>query len=70
MTYDGYEFYYDRETKTSVWEMPSELKEPMKELERLEQEEKAQKRKLEEQENEEKAKKMKLEQEREVEATE
>ncbi|KAG0948521.1 hypothetical protein G6F57_001691 [Rhizopus arrhizus] len=70
LTYDGYEFYYDRETKTSVWEMPSELKEPMKELERVEQEEKIQKRKLEEEENEEKAKKMKLEQEREVAATE
>ncbi|ORE11453.1 hypothetical protein BCV72DRAFT_219992 [Rhizopus microsporus var. microsporus] len=70
LTHDGYEFYYDRETKTSVWEMPKELEEPMKELERLEKEEKEQKeeeskkRKLEqEQKEEEETKKIKMEQE-------
>ncbi|CEI98498.1 hypothetical protein RMCBS344292_12605 [Rhizopus microsporus] len=73
LTHDGYEFYYDRETKTSVWEMPKELEEPMKELERLEKEEKEQKeeeskkRKLEqEQKEEEETKKIKIEQEEEV----
>lgn len=73
LTHDGHEFYYDRETKTSVWEMPKELEEPMKELERLEKEEKEQKeeeskkRKLEqEQKEEEETKKIKIEQEEEV----
>lgn len=38
LTHDGYEFYYDRETKKSVWEMPEDLKEPMEQLKNLEEE--------------------------------
>ncbi|KAI8374374.1 uncharacterized protein BYT42DRAFT_576131 [Radiomyces spectabilis] len=51
---DGHEFYYDRDTKKSVWEMPEELAEPMEQLRKKEEEEaEAQKkRKLEEQEEE------------------
>jgi transcription elongation regulator 1 len=64
LTYDGYEFFYDRETKTSVWDMPEELKEPMEELKKTEQEEKENKKRavLEEQEAEQEAKRVKLEQ--------
>lgn len=71
MTPDGYEFYYDRETKTSVWAMPKELEEPLQELKRLEEQEKedlklqevSQKRALMEQEEQEaqEAKRIKLE---------
>jgi murein DD-endopeptidase MepM/ murein hydrolase activator NlpD len=63
-TADGYEFYYDRETKTSVWDMPDVLKEPMEELRKMEQEEKENKKRaaLEEQEAEQEAKRVKLEQ--------
>ncbi|KAI8076516.1 uncharacterized protein B0P05DRAFT_546184 [Gilbertella persicaria] len=62
LTHDGYEFYYDRETKTSVWEMPLELEEPMEQLKKMEQDKK---RELEEQEQQEQeAKRVKLEQER------
>ncbi|CEP10985.1 hypothetical protein [Parasitella parasitica] len=46
LTHDGFEFYYDRDTKTSVWEMPEGLKEPMEELKRLEEEEKEKQAKL------------------------
>ncbi|RCH78662.1 transcription elongation regulator, partial [Rhizopus stolonifer] len=46
LTPEGHEFYYDRETKTSVWEMPQELEEAMKELD-------SKKRKAEEGEEEE-----------------
>lgn len=51
LTHDGYEFYYDRDTKTSFWEMPEKLKEPMEELKKLEEEQEAKKNKLK-QENE------------------
>lgn len=50
LTHDGYEFYYDRETKKSVWEMPEDLKEPMEQLKKLEEEEAEAKKKQEEEE--------------------
>ncbi|KAI7898880.1 uncharacterized protein BX663DRAFT_489655 [Cokeromyces recurvatus] len=49
ITHDGYEFYYDRETKKSVWEMPEELKEPMELLKKMEEEEKNKKGRLKKQ---------------------
>ncbi|KAI8982364.1 hypothetical protein BDF20DRAFT_866502 [Mycotypha africana] len=48
ITPEGYEFYYDRENKTSVWEMPEELEEGMALLKKLEEEEKEKQRKEEE----------------------
>ncbi|KAG2230561.1 hypothetical protein INT48_009901 [Thamnidium elegans] len=60
LTHDGYEFYYDRDSKTSVWEQPEELKEAMQELKKLEEEEKLKKEEEEKQkalEEEEEAKK-------------
>ncbi|KAI8336436.1 hypothetical protein EDC96DRAFT_523993, partial [Choanephora cucurbitarum] len=72
LTPDGYEFYYDRDTKTSVWEMPPELKEPMEELKQLEQaEEEEEKKKREEQkkleeEKERETKRIKLEEEQQA----
>ncbi|KAI7890713.1 uncharacterized protein EV154DRAFT_510756 [Mucor mucedo] len=65
LTADGYEFYYDRETKTSVWEMPKELEAPLEELKKLEAEEK-EARKLQQQQQqqeEEESKKRALEEE-------
>ena len=44
LTHDGYEFYYDRDTKTSVWEMPEALKEPMEELKKLDEEKEKEKK--------------------------
>ncbi|KAK4521833.1 uncharacterized protein ATC70_004370 [Mucor velutinosus] len=44
LTHDGYEFYYDRDTKTSVWEMPEALKEPMEELKKLDEEKEIEKK--------------------------
>ncbi|KAI9248607.1 hypothetical protein BY458DRAFT_590622 [Sporodiniella umbellata] len=60
-TPEGHEFYYDRESKTSVWEMPKELEEPMRELE-------SNKRKAEDLEAE--AKKAKIEKDESMEMTE
>ncbi|KAI9322351.1 hypothetical protein BX666DRAFT_2022839 [Dichotomocladium elegans] len=50
-TSDGLEFYFEKSTKKSVWEMPEELKEPVQRLK--EEEELERKRKLEEEENDE-----------------
>ncbi|KAI8997111.1 hypothetical protein BDB01DRAFT_769872 [Pilobolus umbonatus] len=70
LTPDGYEFYYDRVSKKSVWEQPEELKEAMEVLKKMEEEEEKKneenKRKREEAERmneEEEAKKQKIEEE-------
>lgn len=64
LTHDGYEFYYDRETKKSVWEMPEDLKEPMEQLKKLEAEAEVKKK------EEEEAKKKEEQAQREKEAEE